>query len=281
MSTKLHNPKSYAPAVFIPCWLSQVPSKKLRPSDKQVYGRLAQWATAEGKAHRSANQLSQELGIPARTVEECLNRLRAHKLIGSYTESDGGHNHFEFYDHPWMHEEINQNLCYKSDSYHPPQKQRTPSAKTADPSAKTAVHKIKEIKRNKKKKLTNCENPSSSSFIFSNTLDKSLLQQKLDSDTRTDSEFLEEVKEHVANHSEKKYPPIQRAQAALKLLIKLKSENIVFQVAGKSDSKKENTSTAVPKDPTKPSTEDFQEYAAKVRGYEWVGEWIEKNKSNG
>jgi len=82
------------------------------------------------------------------------------------------------------------------------------------------------------KKLTNCE--SSSSFIFSETLDRDMVFQKLERDKRTPKEFLLDIKDHVENHSDKKFPKIQRAQAAIKLLKKLKYENVIFCVAGKS-----------------------------------------------
>lgn len=83
------------------------------------------------------------------------------------------------------------------------------------------------------KKTTNCEK-SSSSFFFSETIDQDIIDQKLFSDKRTDDEFINEVVEHVENHSDKKYSRIVRAQAALKLLKKLKSQNIMFYVAGKA-----------------------------------------------
>lgn len=150
MSHVLYNPKSTAPAVYIPAWLSQVPSSLLTPNCKLVYGRLAQWANALGKAHRSALQLSQELGIPTRSIERAIQELKDCGLIGSYQEQDGGHNHFEFYHHRWMNEPINKNLCYQSDNFTPSAKLAEPSATVAEPSANLAVHKIKEIKGNKK-----------------------------------------------------------------------------------------------------------------------------------
>ncbi len=82
------------------------------------------------------------------------------------------------------------------------------------------------------KKLTNCKPSSSSSFIFSEILDKSILAERLERDKRSDEEFLSQVKKHVNDHSDKKFPPMQRAQAALRLLKKLKEQNIIFYVAG-------------------------------------------------
>lgn len=82
-------------------------------------------------------------------------------------------------------------------------------------------------------KTTNCKNPSSS-FLFSETLDKSILQQKLEHDQRTDQEFMKDIKEHVDKHSNKKFAYMQRAQAALRLLEKLKLENEIFYLPGKT-----------------------------------------------
>lgn len=100
---------------------------------------------------------------------------------------------------------------------------RSEPAKVADSSIDTEDYL--------QKKLTNCE--SSSSFYFSETIDQDIVGQKLFRDDRTDDEFLKEVIEHVENHSDKKFSRIVRAQGAIKLLAKLKSQNIIFYVAGK------------------------------------------------
>ena len=85
---------------------------------------------------------------------------------------------------------------------------------------------------NPEKKLTNCEDSSSSTFIFSQTLDKTILLQKLSRDDRSDEEFLNQVKKHVDYHSDKNFARMQRAQGALRLLKKLKEQNVIFYVAG-------------------------------------------------
>jgi hypothetical protein len=77
---------------------------------------------------------------------------------------------------------------------------------------------------------TNCQNPSSSSFVFSQTTDKNILNQKLERDPRTNEEFLKEADKHVEKHSDKKYPRLQRANALVKLLKRMKSDNILFFV---------------------------------------------------
>lgn len=150
MSKKLHNPKSFAPAVYIPCWLIQVSIKLVSHGAKMVYGRLSQWANANGTVFRSVFQLAQELGCSERSIEEYIKELKNSGLIGTYHPQAGGVNHFEFYDHPWMHETINEHLVYKQDKYTPPH----PSVVPPTPECGTPPHpsvdinnkEIKEIK---------------------------------------------------------------------------------------------------------------------------------------
>lgn len=150
---KLHNPKSHAPAVYIPCWLIQVPSKLLSHAAKLLYGRLSQWATTKCTVHRSIPQLAQETGMEVRTIERHLKELRNAGLIGTYQAKAGGINHYQFYDHKWMHLPINENLTYGSShsaSPLPPDKRiNTPPTNMSVPPVKSGGPKIK---RNKKKK---------------------------------------------------------------------------------------------------------------------------------
>ncbi len=122
-------------------------------------------------------------------------------------------------------EEIEQKTCIKSAPTG--QNGRSEPAKMADSSIYTD--------KNLQKKLTNCA--SSSSFFFSETIDKNMLNQKLERDERTVYEFLDECAEHVDNHSDKNLPRLQRASALVKLLINHKKDNIVFMVAGKKENK--------------------------------------------
>ncbi len=151
MSKRLHNPKSHAPAVYIPCWLIQVPIKLLSHGAKITYGRLSQWANESGIVYRSAKQLSEELGVSYRSIEEYIRELKESDLIGTYRKQAGGLNHFEFYDHPWMHEPINPNLAYKSNDGDPPNDSGVPSAgfRGTPPQNSVDINK-KEIKLNNK-----------------------------------------------------------------------------------------------------------------------------------
>jgi DNA-binding transcriptional ArsR family regulator len=153
-----YNPKAHAPAVYIPCWLIQVPSSELSHQAKLLYGRLAQWSSAKGDVHRSVKQLSQEIGVPPSTVDRTLKELREVGLIETVRREYGGINHFKFLRHSWMDEKINSNLEYQS-SENGSNKDQTPhvkndvtnTSKVTSPHVKNDVPKIKEIKLNKKK----------------------------------------------------------------------------------------------------------------------------------
>ena len=150
---KLHNPKSYAPAVYIPCWLIQISIHLLSHGAKLTYGRLSQWSDTLGHAYRSSKQLAEELGTSEKSIERYLKELRDKKLIGTYHPQAGGLNHFEFYDHPWMHDPIKDQLVYKQYKQPPPSDLREPplGSEGTPPSDPRDINikEIKEIKTNK------------------------------------------------------------------------------------------------------------------------------------
>lgn len=155
---KLHNPKSHAPAVYIPCWLIQVSSNLLSSSAKILYGRLSQWSTTKGTVHRSIAQLCQEVGMSPRTLERTLKELRDVELIGTYQAEAGGVNHYQFYDHPWMYEPINDHLVYHESYPHPTAKYvGIPPSNVSVPTDKCGGAKIKEIKVNNKSFCANAQ----------------------------------------------------------------------------------------------------------------------------
>lgn len=161
MSHKLYNPKSHAPALFISCWLIQIPVKLLSDGAKITYGRLSQWCNETGQVYRSAKQLAEETGKSERAIERYLKELRDVKLIGTFHPQAGGINHFEFYDHPWMYEPINKNLVYKNDSYIAPTNVALPSDKCGGtPPTNVADINKKEIKENNISKKSGDESPS-------------------------------------------------------------------------------------------------------------------------
>lgn len=150
MSKKLHNPKAYAPAVYIPCWLIQVPSNLLSHQAKLLYGRLAQWANESGKVFRSVPQLSEELGCSKSTIDRTIKELKHTGLIGTFHPSKGGVNHFEFYDHEWMYQPIKEQLSYKSNKSDVTSDLTLPHVKCdVTPTSDVTFINIKEIKRNK------------------------------------------------------------------------------------------------------------------------------------
>jgi predicted transcriptional regulator len=154
---KLYNPKAHAPSAYMPAWLIQIPDSKLSLGGKMVYGRLAQWSNNQGVVYRSSNQLCHELGMSKSPVDRYLKELRNVGLIGTYQAEKGGVNHFEFYDHEWMHEPIHPNLCYAEtipeQVIDPMSKQTIPHTDIDNtPLSKQTNHKYNKIRINKKEK---------------------------------------------------------------------------------------------------------------------------------
>lgn len=165
MIKKRHNPKSNMPALYVPCWLSQVSNSLLSFAAKCLYGRLAQWTDGNGNCFRSYNQLAEELGSTKRSICDYVKELKDCGLIDTFQPQKGGLNHFVFYDHNWMYQSINDCLVYKSeechettndptqDSAHPPtQDSALPRAgfcatPTQNP-ARININKVKQIKTN-------------------------------------------------------------------------------------------------------------------------------------
>lgn len=157
-----YNPKSHSPAVYIPCWLIQVSTKLISNNAKILYGRLSQWANSSGVVYRSCPQLTKELGTGISSIERHLKELKDCGLIGTYHPQAGGVNYYEFYDHPWMHEPLQQELTYKSD---PPSELTAPPVRIdgTPPSELTDIN-IKEIKRNNKDLKTLVDSSKSTDY---------------------------------------------------------------------------------------------------------------------
>src|SRR6185436_5136627 len=163
---KLHNPKSHAPAVYIPCWLIQVPQSELSHLAKMLYGRLAQWSNTKGYVSRSAPQLSNEMGCQVRVIKRGLKELRDVGLIETHQVKKGGVNSFIFLDHEFMHRPLQDCLDYYE--HHTPtgaetapvdnstlpsdKNVPTPVTKTSLPRDKNVPLKYKEIKEIEKDK---------------------------------------------------------------------------------------------------------------------------------
>lgn len=207
---KLHNPKSHAPAVYIPCWLIQVPSTLLSYAAKILYGRLSQWSTSKCTVHRSLKQLSQEIGMNKRSLEKILKELKEVGLIGTYQAESGGVNHYEFYDHPWMYEQINEHLVYQ-ESYPqaapanpvPPRESAgTPHADLRVPPRESAIPKIEEIKENKNKSFCNDQKKTKSDWkeenakthVFADSMNNAVKSQEQMSCEARHIEKHEEIK---------------------------------------------------------------------------------------
>lgn len=177
---KIHNPKSQAPAVYIPCWLIQVPNNLLSYAAKILYGRLSQWSNEKGEVYRSYNQLAQEIGSSKRSINEYLRELREVGLIETFQPQAGGLNHFVFYDHPWMYEKLNEFLCYKSQP-DPEQNLALPRAESCStPEQNLASINIKEIKEIKEPPIVPQGDVCVSSFFeqFWNAYPKGFRKEK-------------------------------------------------------------------------------------------------------
>lgn len=111
---KLYQPQNNITAACLPNWLIQIPLSDLSFGAKITYARLCKWAGKDGKAFRSAPQLSKEIGACTRQVERYIQELKQTELIGTFHPQAGGINHFEFYDHHLMHRSINAELLYNS-----------------------------------------------------------------------------------------------------------------------------------------------------------------------
>lgn len=175
---KLHNPKSHAPAVYIPCWLIQVPQNELSNLAKILYGRLAQWSNTKGFVSRSAPELAAEIGCQPRVIERGLKELRDIGLIETHQIQKGGVNSFRFLDHEFMHRPLQGCLDYyeqrapvdnskestKSTQLPPDKIVGTPPTKLSVPPDKNVGLKYKEIKQIKKTRAkggSDCLNPES------------------------------------------------------------------------------------------------------------------------
>ena len=238
---KTYNPKAHSPAVYIPCWLIQIPASQLSHQAKLLYGRLAQWSSAKGTVHRSVKQLTEEVGMSMSGIERSLRELKDSGLIETYQIEAGGVNHYRFLEHNWMHEPINKNLEYQSSTERstpltekpetvislsattnitPPANVRVPPpSKVTVPPVKSDGHKIKRninikttttlagpLKKNDRDPFP--QQSSSSSFVIDKAADAKLLQLRdtyMSEDERRDSEFLKQCKHHLDNGNKEKY----------------------------------------------------------------------------
>ncbi len=150
MIKKIHNPKANVPAVYIPCWLIQIPVQKISHGAKLLYGRLAQWSREDGTVYRSKNDLKEELGISLRTLGDLIKELKDVGLIDTVQPVKGGISHYIFYDHEWMYQPIKKQLVYKSCDSDPMQDSALPHAEFCTTPMQDSAHiNINKIKINK------------------------------------------------------------------------------------------------------------------------------------
>ena len=272
MSHKLHNPKSHAPAVYIPCWLIQISIKLLSHGAKMTYGRLSQWASSNGTVYRSVPQLAQELGCSERSIEEYLKELRAVVLIGTYHPQAGGVNHYEFYDHPWMHDPIKDQLVYKQDKFTPPHYSVAPPT----PECGTPPHPSVDI-NNKEIKEIKCVGASAA---HTQNDSKKSKKEKSEEMAVEDQEVKDKFEKKFFNYdlTIEKLFALCKEHYEQKGLWCTKERFLKWIDIEKFENHKKKITNVSNRDSTRPSVTDFQEYAAGVKGFEFVGEWISKQE---
>lgn len=203
-----------------------------------TYGRLSQWADHLGHAYRSSKNLAEEIGTSEKSIEKYLKELRLNNLIGTYHPQAGGINHFEFYDHPWMHEPIKEQLIYKEDKFNPPSNCREPSLQSeGTPPSNCRDINNKEIKENKKTTTTSKQGGGGS---LSKTK-KQMLEHKCHDDPRGDEEFLENCEHHLKNHSPKDASPYKQVMMLIALLKTLYGIGEHFKSKGFVSAKEEES----------------------------------------
>ena len=117
------------------------------------------------------------------------------------------------------------------------------------------------------------------SYFFTELLDRKLLAQKLETDRRSEEEFLTQCKVHVDTKSDNSLPTAQRANALVKLLAKLKKENKIFRVSG-SKAPDEPNQDYKQRDPDRdPTAQEFNDWKNCMPGLDWVGRWHSRKQS--
>ncbi len=233
---KLHNPKSHAPAVYIPCWLIQIPQHELSHFAKILYGRLAQWSNAKGYVSRSAPELALELGCISRTVERGLKELRDIKLIETHQVKHGDKNSFIFLDHEFMYRSLQPCLDYyeqhtppdrteklSTDNPLPPDKNvGTPPTDMSVPPDKCVGLKYKEIQQIEKDKsfcATAQKKHTSTATATSTAPSKNKAVWKAENEKRHDfaksmdnaaksKQQMDNEEKHIQEHEAIKYAPM-------------------------------------------------------------------------
>jgi hypothetical protein len=235
-----------------------------------VLNQCVFWAnkskSSDGWFYKEYQEWFDEIHIPERTLRRRFDRLEQngwittkikkvrginikhiHTNIDHIIESISNMLNTDFPDRPLCPD--GSNVIPKTCTNIAPtgQSGRLEPAKLADSRARVLYI----AEENLQKKTTNC---SSSSFFFSETIDLEILNTKLFRDERSDEDFMIHAMHHVDNHSDKQHPRLVRAQALLKLLKKLKNDNVIFYAKGLAP--KENSKATTTKTKKSPFTEE-------------------------
>lgn len=237
MMKKIYNPKADVPAVYIPCWLIQIPVQKISHGAKILYGRLAQWSREDGTVYRSKNDLKEEVGVSLRTLGDLIKELKDVGLIDAVQPIKGGISHYIFYDHEWMVEPIKKQLVYKSDEKDPMQNSALPNAEyritpMQDP-AHININKIK-INNNIKNKGTSDEVHNMDYTVSDGIKGKNEKSDLLENQPKTKTNGLQVIETNVESlRSDYSYnQPKNKSNSKLRIPYNLKiiQENNIFQI---------------------------------------------------
>ena len=125
-------------------------------------------------------------------------------------------------------------------------------------------------------KLTNCEKSSSS--FFSEKQKNELLSYKLKTDKRSDKLFLDHCNHH-AEIQTNDLSKFQRFSGLKKILAGLYKTGEHFKSSGFEKSSGFVTSSSNQEIDTRiPNNLDFEQYKSCVKGFEWVGAWMQKQR---
>ncbi len=138
----------------------------------------------------------------------------------------------------------------------------------------TPVHTYNKDNNKDNKELTTVKPEASSSSFFSEKQSKDLMTFKLVTDERSDELFLENCQHHIEKQTNN-LSKFQRVAGLRHILIKIYETGEHFKSSGFiKNSVIQEVDNRIPKQ------EDFQQYKSCVRGYEWVGSWMQKQRNN-
>jgi len=226
-----------------------------------------------GYFYKSYEDWFEEIHVPERTLRRLLEKLEIQGWITTKVKKINGVNTKHILTH--MDRIIDSISIYLDKD--PPGIPEWPNGSTIEQKNCTEIAPTGHIGRSRTATLSvsslyteeniQINTDCSSSFNFSEVLDKKILDAKLPRDKRSEKEFMLNVIDHIDNHSDKKFSRIIRAQAALKLLKNLQRDNILFYA---KVSEEKSKSSPYPLSPfTKDELDLVNEYKHALKMAKW------------